>query len=173
VRRLGLGLALQGRLSHKAMVCAERWGEDVVRHAPPLGDIVASGVPWGAGTDSTRGASYNPWNALWWFVTGRSIDGGPRRDPEHRLDRATALDAYTRGSAWFSFEEDRRGRLEPGAFADLAVLDSDYFDVAEDDIRGITSELTVVGGRVIHRDGAFADLPLQDARPTRAATAAA
>lgn len=172
VRALGLGLALQGRLSHKGTVVAERWGEDVVRHAPPLGDIVELGIPFGGGTDSTRGASYNPWNALWWFVTGKTIDGGPRRDAEHRLDRARALDAYTRGSAWFSFEDDRRGTLRVGADADLAVLDRDYFTVEEDDIATLRSELTVVGGRVIHRSGDFAGLPLQDHR-ARVATATA
>jgi predicted amidohydrolase YtcJ len=145
-------------------VVAERWGEDVVRHAPPLGDIVRLGIPFGGGTDSTRGASYNPWNALWWFVTGKTIDGGPQRDPEHRLDRAQALDAYTRGSAWFSFEDDRRGTLRVGADADLAVLDRDYFQVPDDDIATLRSELTVVAGRVIHRSGDFADLPLQDHR---------
>jgi len=155
VQRLGIGLALQGRLVHKAAVCAERWGEEVVRHAPPLGDVVARGIPWGAGTDSTRGASYNPWLAMWWLVTGRSLDDGPRRDPEHRLDRATALDAYTRGSAWFSFEEDRRGTLRVGADADLALLDRDLFAIDEDEIPAISSELTVVAGRVVHRSAAF------------------
>lgn len=164
VQRLGIGLALQGRLSHKATVVADRWGEDVVRHAPPLGDIVDLGIPFGGGTDSTRGASYNPWNALWWFVTGRSIDDGPRRDERHRLDRAKALDAYTRGSAWFSFEDDRRGMLAVGADADFAILDRDYFAVDEDDIRSLGSELTVVAGRVVHRSGQFAALPLQDHR---------
>jgi len=171
VKQLGLGLALQGRLSHKAGVAAERWGEDVVRHAPPLGDIARMGIPFGAGTDSTRGGSYNPWNSLWWFVTGRSLDDGPRRDAEHRLDRAAALDAYTRGSAWFSFEDDRRGTLRVGAAADFAVLDEDYFTVPEDEIRGIGSDLTVAAGRVVHRAGPFRDLPLQDHEPKPGAAA--
>lgn len=165
VRQLGIALALQSRVSHKAAVCAERWGEATMRHAPPLGDIVRLGIPFGGGTDSTRGASYHPWHALWWFITGRSLDDGPRRDPEHRLDRARALDAYTRGSAWFSFEDDRRGVLRPGFLADLAVLDRDYFDLPEDDIPSITADLTLVGGRVVHRSSAFAELEPQDHRP--------
>jgi predicted amidohydrolase YtcJ len=165
VRDLGLGLALQSRLGHKAGVCASRWGDDIVSNGPPLGDIAALGIPFGAGTDSTRDASYNPWRALWWFVTGHSTDGGPRRAQRHRLDRARALDAYTRGSAWFSFEDDRRGVLVPGAYADVAVLAADYFTVAEEDIPSVTSDLTIVGGRIVHRSEAFAGLALQRRTP--------
>lgn len=165
VRKLGLGLALQSRVSHKASLLAERWGEDIVRQAPPLGDIVEAGIPFGGGTDATRGASYHPWHALWWFVSGRSLDDGPTRDARHLLDRARALDAYTRGSAWFSFEDDRRGILRPGAFADVAVLDRDFFSVDEDDIPLITSELTLVAGRVVHRGPAFQALDIEDHPP--------
>jgi predicted amidohydrolase YtcJ len=165
VRDLGLALALQSRLVHKAGVCAERWGEDTVRHGPPLGDILRLGIPFGAGTDATRAASYHPWRALWWFVTGQSLDGGPRRDAAHRLDRATALHAYTRGSTWLSFEDTSRGLLIPGACADLAVLSGDYFTVPEDDIPAITADLTVVDGRVVHAAGAFAGVRVRHHPP--------
>ncbi len=162
VRDLGLGLAVQSRLGQKATDCAVRWGEDAVRNGPPLADIVALGIPFGAGTDSTRDASYNPWQALTWFVTGLPYDGrGPRRAERHRLDRATALDAYTRGSAWFSFEDDRRGTLVAGCYADLAVLSDDYFAVPDDEIAGISADLTVVGGRVVHAARPFAGLAVQ------------
>lgn len=167
VRRLGLSLALQGRLTHKASVVAGRWGVAVMRHTPPLADIIELGIPFGAGTDGTRAASYNPWLSLWWFVTGRSLDGGPVRDAVHLIDRARALDAYTRGSAWFSFEEDRRGALRPGMLADLAVLNADYFTVPEDAIPEIESDVTIVAGRVVHRSAAFHELDLDqhDPRP--------
>ncbi|WP_395105908.1 amidohydrolase [Actinomadura sp. SCN-SB] len=167
VRDLGLALALQGRLVHKARVAAERWGEEAVRNGPPLGDIADLGIPFGAGTDGTRSASYNPWRTLRWFVTGRPQDGGPARAERHRLGREAALDAYTRGSAWLSFEEDRRGVLAPGACADLAVLSADYFTVAADDLPAITSDLTVVDGRVVHAAGDLRDVPVQrhDPRP--------
>jgi predicted amidohydrolase YtcJ len=164
VHDLGLGLAVQSRLGQKAAVAAARWGEDAVRNGPPLADIAALGIPFGAGTDSTRDASYNPWQALQWFVTGLAYDGGPRRSARHCLDRGSAINAYTRSSAWFSFEEDRRGRLIPGAYADLAVLSADYFAVPEDEIGSTTSDLTIVGGRVVHAAGRFAGLEI---RPDR------
>jgi predicted amidohydrolase YtcJ len=165
MKDLGLALALQSRMVHKSAVCAGRWGEDAVRNGPPLGDVTALGIPFGAGTDSTRSASYHPWRALWWFVTGKTLDGGPRRAQRHRLDRAAALHAYTRGSTWLSFEDDRRGYIGPGADADLAVLSDDYFMIPEDEIPSIVSELTTVAGRVVHASGAFAGLPVSGHPP--------
>jgi predicted amidohydrolase YtcJ len=133
-----------------------------VRGAPPLRDILDRGIPLGAGTDSTRVASPNPWVALWWLVSGNTFDDGPRRSERHRLTRSEALDAYTTGSAWFSFEEATRGRLEPGMLADLAVLTDDYFSVPTAEIRALASDLTMVDGRVVHAAGPFTDLADHD-----------
>jgi predicted amidohydrolase YtcJ len=93
--------------------------------------------------------------SLWWLHEGRSLDGTVQRAPRHRLSRRQALEAYTRGSAWFSFEESDRGHLHPGARADLAVLSDDYFTVPAELIPRITARLTVVGGRTVHASGAF------------------
>jgi predicted amidohydrolase YtcJ len=153
VKRLGVGLALQGRMAQKSVSAAEVWGVDTLRHAPPFGDVRRLGIPFGAGTDGTRSASYNPWLTVWWMVTGQVADGGPARLPEHRLSRADALRAYTSGSAWFSFEESQRGTLAPGFLADLTVLDRDVFAVDVDDILGAGAELTMVDGVVVHTAG--------------------
>jgi hypothetical protein len=162
VAALRCGIAVQDRMVYRATDSAAVWGPDVVRDAPPLRDILDLGIPLGAGTDSTRVASPNPWVALWWLVSGNTFDEGPRRSERHRLTRSEALDAYTTGSAWFSFEETSRGRLEPGMCADLTVLSDDYFTVDIDDIRGLASDLTVVDGRVVHASGPFAGLADRD-----------
>ncbi|MDR1427724.1 MAG: amidohydrolase [Bifidobacteriaceae bacterium] len=161
VKALGLGLGIQGRLSQKMNVVADRWGEETARGLLPLGRIVDLGIPFGAGTDGSRAASYHPWQSLWFLVSGRNRSGGPERHAANRLDRAQALHAYTRGSAWFSFEEDRRGFLAPGALGDLAVLDRDYFAVPQDEIPSVRSVLTLVGGKVVHRSDEFSGLELQ------------
>jgi predicted amidohydrolase YtcJ len=143
----------------RAADATRAWGsEGAVVQSPPLGSMLAMGIPVGGGTDATRAMPFNPWLSLWWLVSGHSMDGGPPRAPEHRLSRSRALELYTRGSAWFSFEEGSRGLLAPGWLADLAVLSEDYFSVPEDSIPGITSELTVVGGRVVHTSETFAGL---------------
>jgi hypothetical protein len=89
--------------------------------------------------------------------------------PERNLlDRETALRMWTENVAWFSGEEGRRGRIEAGQFADLIVPSKDYFGVPEDEIAFLSSELTVVGGRVVYGAGVFQsydDNPLPPAMP--------
>lgn len=162
VAALGCGIAVQDRMVYRATDSAAVWGAEAVRGAPPLRDILDRGIPLGAGTDSTRVASPNPWVALWWLVSGNTFDDGPRRSERHRLTRSEALDAYTTGSAWFSFEETTRGRLEPGMLADLAVLTDDYFSVPTAEIRALASDLTMVDGRVVHAAGPFTGLADHD-----------
>ncbi|GHJ38483.1 amidohydrolase [Streptomyces sp. TS71-3] len=152
---LGAGVIADDHQVFKAAASAERWGSDAMANVPPLGDLLAAGIPLGAGTDASRASSHNPWLALWWLHEGRSLDGSTRRAPHHRLTRAKALELYTRGNAWFSFEEADRGHLAPGARADLAVLSDDYFSVPAGEIAGITSLLTLVGGKPVHATGPF------------------
>jgi predicted amidohydrolase YtcJ len=159
LRALGAGITIQDRLTIRTVDTAAAWGDDAARLAPRLRDMIDLGIPIGGGTDATVAAPYNPWLSLSWFVTGTPIDGGPRRAPEHRLSRLEALAAYTTGSAWFSREEERRGRLTPGYAADLAVLSDDYLTVDDGAIETITSVLTLVNGRVVHiGEGAFPEL---------------
>src|SRR5687768_8765117 len=86
----------------------------------------------------------NPWVSLYWLVSGKTVGGTPLYPEANRLDRTEALRRYTVGSAWFSGEEDRKGSIEVGKLADLAVLSADYFQVPEEKIKRIESLLTVV-----------------------------
>jgi len=72
------------------------------------------------------------------------------RAVEERPTRADALRMYTSGSAWFAHADDRRGSLEVGKLADLAVLTKDYMAVPVEQIGSIESLLTMVGGKVVY-----------------------
>jgi predicted amidohydrolase YtcJ len=65
---------------------------------------------------------------------------------------------YTRNSAFMANDDDKRGTLEPGKFADLAVLSSDYLTAPVGEIGKTRSLLTMVGGKVVYADGPFASL---------------
>jgi predicted amidohydrolase YtcJ len=167
VRALGGGIAIQHRMAYQGEYFAERYGMQALAHTPPVRRMLDAGVPVGAGTDATRVASYNPWVALHWLVSGRTVGGLYMYGDDNVLDREQALRLWTGGSAWFSGEEADKGSLEPGSHADFAVLSADYFAVVEEDIADIHSELTVVGGRIVHGSGGFAGLapPLPQAMP--------
>jgi predicted amidohydrolase YtcJ len=116
------------------------------------------GVNMGAGTDAHRVASYNPFTALQWSLLDSKNAGGVQRGPEQTPTREDALRAYTIGSAWFSFDENKRGSLEPGKLADFAVLTKDYMTVPVAEIGAIESLLTMVGGKIVYAAGPYARL---------------
>ncbi|MFH5837214.1 amidohydrolase [Proteiniclasticum sp. C24MP] len=64
------------------------------------------------------------------------------------VDRFTALDNITVNSAYMSHEENRKGRLLPGYYADLVVLKEPYFDVDKDRIKDIQVDMTMVNGQI-------------------------
>ena len=74
----------------------------------------------------------------------------PRADgfPTERLTLAQAIDGYTSAGAWASFDEQRKGTLEPGMLADIVILTSDIF---EPGAKLLDSEvaLTIFDGRVV------------------------
>jgi len=155
VQALAGGIAVQHRMAYQGEYFLNRYGPEAASHTPPVARMLQMGIPVGAGTDATRVASYNPWVCLFWLVSGKTVGGTSLSPQANRLDRAEALRRYTLGSAWFSGEETKKGALAPGQFADLAVLSADYFSVAENEIKDIESDLTIVDGRVVHGAGDF------------------
>ncbi len=158
VARLHGGISYQNRLAFQAREYHRRYGEDALRAAMPVRKMTRMGLPLAAGTDATRVSSYNPWLCIHWLVSGRSRGGEVMWAEADRLTREEAIRHWTAAGAWFSREDGRKGVLKPGALADLAVLDRDVMTCAEGDIAGTTSDLTLVGGRVVHARGDFAPL---------------
>ena len=105
-------------------------------------------VPFGFGTDNKP---YNPFATLWSVVARRERLSGSVLGPKQRLSRMEALHAFTMGGAYFSFDEGTRGSLEPGKLADLAVLSGDLLAMPEEELPGLRSLLTMVGGKTVHR----------------------
>lgn len=155
IKALGGGIAIQDRMAYQGEYFVDRYGSQAAKRTPPITRMLAMDVPVGAGTDATRVSSYDPWTALYWLVTGKTVGGLSLYDEADTLDRVTALRLYTQGSAWFSGDQDIKGALKPGQYADLAVLSDDYLAVPAENIRQITSVLTMLGGRIVHANGPF------------------
>jgi predicted amidohydrolase YtcJ len=167
IAKLGGGIAVQHRMAFQGEYFVERYGAKAAAATPPIKRMLASGVPVGAGTDATRVASYNPWVSLSWLVTGKSVGGTRLYPPANRLDRTEALRLWTEANTWFSTESGKKGQIAVGQLADLVVLSADYLSVPEDEIAHLSSVLTLLGGKIVHGAGDFAELapPLPPAAP--------
>lgn len=174
VRALDGAIAIQHRMAFQGEYFVDRYGAQAAQNTPPIARMLDMGIPVGAGTDATRVASYNPWTALYWLVSGRTVGGMRLYDDGNQLPRDVALELWTAGSAWLSGEEGKKGRIKAGQLADLAVLSGDYFSVPEEDIKALESLMTVVGGNIVYAAGPFsghgpAPIPvLPDWSPVRA-----
>jgi len=115
-----------------------------------LSTIQNSGIMWGFGSDGSRANQIQPFTTLWWAVTGKMVGGTRALRESNTISREDALIAHTRRNAFFLFQEDNLGSIQPGKFADLAVLDRDYLTVPVDQIKDIKSVMTIVGGRVVY-----------------------
>lgn len=155
IKTLGGGIAIQHRMAFQGEHFVARYGAAAAEATPPVKKMLELGLPVGAGTDATRVASYNPWVCLYWLTQGKTL-GGLRLTPErNRLDRETALQLWTKGSAWFSGEADVKGAIAVGEYADLCVLSDDYFTVAGEDIQHIESVLSLMAGKVVYAAAEF------------------
>jgi predicted amidohydrolase YtcJ len=76
--------------------------------------------------------------------------------PEERIDLATAIAGFTMGSAYVNHLDHETGSIEVGKLADLTVVDRDLFDHPPGEIADASVQLTVVGGRRVYEDSAFA-----------------
>jgi predicted amidohydrolase YtcJ len=155
VKALGGGIAIQDRMAFQGEYFTDRYGATAAQQTPPVKRMLEMEIPVGGGTDATRVSSYNPWLALYWLSTGKTVGGTPIYNEQQRLSRETALELYTRGSAWFSNEQQKKGSIKAGQLADLAVLDRDYFTVDEEEIKSIEADLTIVDGKIVYAKGDF------------------
>jgi predicted amidohydrolase YtcJ len=115
-----------------------------------LRTIQESGIMWGFGSDGTRANQIMPFTTLWWAVTGKMVGGTKALRETQTIGREDALIAHTRRNAYFLFQENNLGAIQPGKLADLVVLDRDYLTVPVDQIKDIKSVMTMVGGRIVY-----------------------
>jgi predicted amidohydrolase YtcJ len=158
VKKLGGGIALDGKMALHADGFIKTYGREKAFQTPRLRLLVDSGIPLAMTTDAFRAATYNPWVAVSWMVTGKSVSGSEALATDNRLTRAEALTLFTRGAAWFANAESEMGAIAPGNLADFALLDRDYFNVPDDQIKSVTSVLTIMNGRVVFGAQDYQDL---------------
>ena len=130
-----------------AEVYRERLGPDYCASAIPMRDWFDAGVPIAQSTD------WGPHEALftlWQSLARQAGLTGEVIGPEQRITREEAIRAFTINGAWALKSEREIGSIETGKRADLVVLSDDPLTCAEDDIRHIDVDLTMVDGHIVH-----------------------
>jgi predicted amidohydrolase YtcJ len=158
VAALGGSINIQNRMSLDGEAFLQKYGAQVSADAPPIKRIREMGIPLACGTDANRATSYNPWIGVHWLLTGKTLGGAKLQGDQNLLDRTEALRLYTAGGAWMSSEEDKKGTLQAGRFADLVFLSGDYFSMPVDEVKNLESVLTMVGGKVTYAAGPYSQL---------------
>jgi len=148
--RLGVRIDFQNAFMWDKAATVERFlGRTVADRAIPTRTLIEKmGIDsLGAGTDFPVNP-INPLLNMYVMVTRKDINGKVYGASE-AISREQALRLYTSSAARYTFEEGRKGTLEPGKLADLTVLDRDYLTIPADQIRDIRPVMTMVGGRVV------------------------
>ena len=149
MKRLGMYAAVHPWNVINGGIMHDIFGDEAYEQ-PPLATLQASGIMWGFGSDGSAANQYMPFITLNYAVTGKMTSG--LRVMRQTISREDALIAYTRHNAFFVFQEDNLGAIQPGKLADLVVLDRDYLTVPADQIKNIRPVLTMVGGRVVYEE---------------------
>ena len=156
--QLGVVADMQPAWYHfDAPALADVLGARRMRSFQPYRSILDGGVIVAGGSDhmlkfDAREAvnPYDPFFGMWVAVTRRTADGSVHH-PEQRITREEALRMWTWNAAYLSFEEDVKGSLEPGKYADFAVLDRDILECPVDELRETRVLETVLGGRTVYK----------------------
>ena len=139
-------------LEYDLEIAESRVGKERLENSYHYRKLYDKGVKIPFGTDSPV-EDFSPLKNLYCAMTGKDFDGKPEEGwhPEKMLTLLEALECYTRHSAYASFEEDKKGTIAPGFFADITVLDSDIFEIPAEELKDVSVYMTMMGGKVRFR----------------------
>ena len=150
MKTLGLFLSLQDHLYLAGPSLVKYWGRQRAFLTTPVKMYLDAGLPVSGGTDSSV-VPYSPLWVIYHFVTRDTISGGPM-GVEQKVSREDALRMVTRNHWYLTFEENSKGMIAPGRFADMVVLPEDIMTVPAKRIEQMRVVMTIVGGKVVYRD---------------------
>jgi predicted amidohydrolase YtcJ len=128
----------------------ENMGGELAKTGFKFRSMVDAGLEPAAGTDMTGIylANINPFSAIYACVT-RTSDMGVFQ-PEQALSVTEALKMWTIWAAKSMGEEDVKGSIEPGKYADMTVLSDDIFTMPKEGLKDVKTLKTIVGGTVVY-----------------------
>jgi predicted amidohydrolase YtcJ len=135
----------------------QHFGAERLAYFHPYRTLFEHGVTVGGGSDhmqkigSLRSINpYNPFLAMWTTLVRQPRGSEAPLHPEQNLTREQAIRLYTINNAFLTFEEARKGSLEPGKLADFIVIDRDILTCPVEEVKDIKVEATYLGGRRVY-----------------------
>ncbi len=147
---IGIGADIQPPfVASDYMIVADRVGVERGNKSYPWKTMLDLGIHLGGGSDCPV-ETYDPLWGIYCAVTRQDEKGQPAGGwlPDERLSVEEAVKLYTIGSAYLSFEENKKGTIKEGKLADMVVLSEDVFEVKPENIKDIQVLLTMVGGKI-------------------------
>lgn len=154
IKSLGLVVTVQNHLYLAGPSLVRYWGLKRAAWVTPVRSYLDHGVTTAAGTDASV-VPYAPLRTFYHFVTRDTISGGVL-GADQKITRQEALRLSTMNNAYLTFEEKIKGSIETGKLADFVVLAEDLLNIPETRIEELKVLMTVVGGKTVFVDGAFA-----------------
>jgi predicted amidohydrolase YtcJ len=122
-------------------------GRQQIDYVTPMRDLFDRDIPV---TIETDGSPISPLHALWAVLARCERETGEVIAPRQQISRQEALRAYTAHGAYLTFEEEKKGSIEAGKWADVVVLEEDLLTVPVDRVKDIPVYMTIVGGQIMH-----------------------
>ncbi len=123
--------------------------EEQQRTFMPLRSCLDAGIRLALSTDMPS-AHHNPFWGMYSAVTRKGMHGFCLGE-EECITVNESLRAMTQGGAYMTFEENIKGTLLPGMFADVVILDRSLEGIDPEDIRNVTVKTTIVDGKIAYR----------------------
>lgn len=132
-------------------------GEERMARHTPYRTFLEAGVLMASGSDYPNNSA-DPWAGIYNMITRRHQQSGNVYGADQTIPLEEALATFTINAAYLTYDEDVRGSITPGKYADLVVLDADLTRASEEEILDMAARtlLTMVGGEVVYRQAGFA-----------------
>jgi predicted amidohydrolase YtcJ len=149
IRELGLVLSVQDHLYVAGPSLRKMWGDHRAEVVTPVRTYLDQGFLLAGGTDAPV-IPTNPWWAMYHFITRDTITGGVFGPQERVLNREDVLRLFTLNYARLIHEEDSKGSISPGKWADFVVASGDFLSVPMEALEDMTALATYVGGERVY-----------------------
>ncbi len=142
MKRLGLVASVQPHFVVSDFWVVDRVGKDRARWVYPFKTLMQEGLIVASGSDCPV-EPIDPLSGIWAAVTRKTV-------AEESLTVEEALKTYTLNASYASFDEDKKGVIKAGKFADLTILSDDIFQIPPDKIRNVAAEMVIVDGKIVY-----------------------